>query len=148
MSRALTLYSDLHSVKQLAACAADACNGGESVVMLLPSALSEPDAWTVVQRAFTSKGVPVSEVKIDFANHPAQFFHEHVFGSPAASPEQALDGLVERSWPESKRVIYARGLSGRVDDANEWYEVVQNLTRRVAESGRTSRLVPSCYLTI
>ena len=117
MNRKVDLYASLYSVRQFTSSVVDSCLRGEGVLILLPAWLGELDAWKITRPAFRIRGVEICEVQVDFSKEPPAFFCEKVFGTMPRDPDQALDALVERAWPDGKDVIYAQGLSGRPNDA-------------------------------
>jgi len=133
VNRKIGLYSGLYSVRCFTASIVESCFRGEAVLILLPVWLGELEAWKVTRPAFEAKGIKPYEVQIDFSKDPAVFLHLKVFGGASPEPAEALDALVKKPWPEDKCIIYLRGLSGRPDDAAQWYETARNLTRRLAE---------------
>lgn len=133
MNRKVGLYANLYSVQRFTSSVVDSCLRGEAVVILLPVWLGELDAWKITRPAFQARGVEACEVEVDFSKDPAEFLYRKVFDKPPPVPEEALDALVAKPWPDGKDVIYVRGLSGRPNDAAVWYEAAHDLTRRLAE---------------
>ncbi len=134
MSNNIRLYSELHSVRRFTSGIVNACCRGESMVVLLPLWLSEGDGWEIVGGAFAARNIAVCKSPIRFDLDPIAFLHLTIFGSVPSDLSQALDDLVEKSWPEDRRVVYIQSLSVRPDETKRWCAAVLDLARRLAQN--------------